>query len=100
MKTCRHLALAAVLSLGAADVNAQTVYGSCPETSQFYQVSYEIGHRTSDLVCFQEALKREMEGNAPYECPLTAQYYQDAWISSHRSGDLVCFQMALQRELQ
>lgn len=39
---------------------AQTPYGSCPETAQHYQNEYERNLRTQDLVCFQHALGREL----------------------------------------
>lgn len=42
---------------------AQTPYGSCPETAQHYQSEYERNLRTQDLVCFQHALERELGAN-------------------------------------
>lgn len=84
----------------SGSVSAETVYGSCPSTAQSYQERYESGGRASDLVCYQEALMREMQGSSPYGCTLTAQHYQEAYTSKGRSSDLVCYQNALLREMQ
>lgn len=80
--------------------NAQTAYGSCSERAQVYQERYETSGRSSDLVCYQAALEREMSNSSSYLCPLTSQHYQTAYETNGRSNDLICFQNALQRELQ
>ena len=79
---------------------SQTPYGSCPLRAQIYQERYESGLQSSDLVCFQKALEREMSNSAGFPCPKSSQYYQSAYERDLRSSDLVCFQNALTRELR
>lgn len=75
-------------------------YGSCPERAQAYQERYERSQRSQDLVCYQKALERELNGQNGYSCPNSSQHYQNAYRRNQRSSDLVCFQKALERELQ
>ncbi len=100
----RTIAACAIMLVGPAlPAAAQTAYGSCPERAEAYQNRYESSGRSSDLVCFQKALEREMSGDGPanaYSCPGTAQSYQDRYESGGRSSDLVCFQTALEREMR
>ena len=81
-------------------INAQTAYGSCPQRAQYYQQRYESSLQSSDLVCFQAALEREMSNSASFSCPRTSQEYQTAYEKNLMSNDLVCFQKALERELR
>ncbi len=79
---------------------AQTPYGSCPLRAQVYQERYESSGRSSDLVCFQKALERELTSSRGFLCPNSSQSYQTAYERYGRSNDLVCFQQALERELR
>ena len=88
------------LSLTGQVYAQKTPYGNCPERAQLYQERYERSQRSQDLVCYQKALERELNGNNNYSCPHSSQYYQTAYESKQRSSDLVCFQKALERELR
>jgi hypothetical protein len=79
---------------------AETPYGSCPERAQTYQDRYNKSMRSSDLVCFQKALQRELGDSSGFSCPGSSQSYQEAYERTMNSSDLVCFQQALQRELK
>ena len=79
---------------------AQTPYGSCPDRAQTYQELYERSHQSRDLVCYQKALQRELNGQQRYNCSANAQYYQTAYQRNQRSSDLICYQQALERELR
>jgi hypothetical protein len=95
------LTFAAAISCGPAV--AQTAYGSCPERAETYQQRYLSNGRTSDLVCMQHALERELGGSGPasaYNCPRTSQHYQDRYMETGNTSDLVCMQEALERELR
>lgn len=72
---------------------------SCPETSQTYQDRYERSFRTSDLVCMQRALERELSGQSVYSCNQTSQFYQERYERTGRNSDLVCMQEVLGEEL-
>lgn len=89
-----------VALLSASSALAQTPYGSCPQSPQYYQERYESDGQASDMVCYQKALERDMNDNSDYSCPSTAQHYQTAYESDGRSEDLICYQKALERELQ
>ncbi len=89
-----------VLALAGQAYAQKTPYGSCPERAQVYQERYERSQRSQDLVCYQKALERELNGQSSYSCPNSSQYYQTAYERNQRSSDLVCFQKALERELQ
>ena len=78
----------------------KTPYGNCPERAQTYQERYEKSQRSQDLVCYQKALERELNGKNSYSCAYSSQYYQTAYERNQRSSDLVCFQKALEREFQ
>ena len=81
---------------------AQTVYGSCPERSDVYKDRFEQSGKSSDLVCMQHALERELSGqDSPdvYNCPRTSEFYQKRFESLGQNSDLVCMQTALEREL-
>ena len=79
---------------------AATPYGDCLERAQVYQSRFEADGRSSDLVCYQKALERELGGNEKFNCPRSAQFYQTQFESSGQSSDLVCYQQALERELR
>lgn len=81
-------------------MSQSTPYGSCPDRAETYQKRYESTGRSSDLVCYQKALERELGGSQKFSCPHSAQYYQTAYESSGNSSDLVCYQQALERELR
>jgi hypothetical protein len=93
-----------LLSLSIAAISipslAQTPYGSCPERAQTYQERYERNGQAKDLVCYQNAIEREMFDSSTFACPRSAQHYQTAFETYGRSNDLICFQNALQREMQ
>lgn len=50
--------------LGDGVAFAQTPYGSCAMTAQYYQDQYQSGGRVADMVCFQTALQRELKGDS------------------------------------
>jgi hypothetical protein len=79
---------------------AETPYGSCPDRAQTYQDRYSQSMRSSDLVCYQKALQRELGDSSAFSCPGSSQSYQEAYERIQNSNDLVCFQQALQRELK
>ena len=81
-------------------IEAQTPYGSCSETAQYYQEQYERDGQVKDMVCMQKALEREMTNGPNYSCGESAQYYQTAYEKYGRVSDLVCMQEALEREMQ
>ena len=89
-----------VLTIASQAYAQKTPYGSCPERAQAYQERYERSQRSQDLVCYQKALERELNGQNGYSCPNSSQHYQNAYERNQRSSDLVCFQKALERELQ
>ena len=86
------------VSIGGA-AYSQTAYGDCPLRAQVYQENYESSGRSSDLVCYQHALEREMSNSGGFSCPNNSQSYQTAYENSGRSNDLICFQNALMREM-
>lgn len=45
--------------VGIGPAVAQTPYGDCSNTAQYYQGRYQQRGQASDLVCFRHALKRE-----------------------------------------
>lgn len=90
------LLLAGFSSVAAAQ---NTPYGSCPERAETYQKRFEATGRSSDLVCMEKALERELSGSRRFNCPNSAEYYQTAYERHGNSSDLVCFQQALEREL-
>lgn len=93
--------LALMLAFISITVAAQdTPYGSCPDRADIYQKRYLSTMQAQDLVCYQKALEREMNGTQKFNCPYSAQYYQTAYLSSMSASDLVCYQQALERELQ
>jgi hypothetical protein len=71
---------------------------SCPERAQVYQERYATSLNSSDLICYQQALEREMSGGQKFSCPNSAKFYEEAYIKSTNSSDLVCYQQALERE--
>ena len=89
-----------VLTIASQAYAQKTPNGSCPERAQAYQERYERSQRSQDLVCYQKALERELNGQNGYSCPNSSQHYQNAYERNQRSSDLVCFQKALERELQ
>jgi hypothetical protein len=96
-----NMFIATLIMVSAPQItHGQTAYGSCSGRSQSYQEAYEQSQRVQDLVCMQEALKREMNSGPSYSCGQTAQYYQSAYERSQRTSDLVCMQEALKRELR
>jgi hypothetical protein len=96
----RHIVITMIAVAVSSHAWAQTPYGNCPDHAQTYQERYERSHQSSDLVCYQKALKRELSGQQRYSCPSSAQYYQTAYERDQRSSDLVCYQQALSRELK
>ncbi|GAB2836728.1 hypothetical protein GCM10027276_44250 [Comamonas piscis] len=86
--------------IGSQAFAQKTPYGSCPERAQVYQDRYERYLRSQDLVCFQKALERELNGENSDKCPNSSQSYQTAYERDQRSSDLVCFQKSLERELK
>ena len=42
------------------DLNDPSRY-SCPSSTQYYQTQYEQHGRSSDLVCMQKALEKELQ---------------------------------------
>lgn len=100
-KVKHHALLVGLIMLFSAPGSAQdTPYGSCSQRAEVYQARYESTGQSSDLVCFQKALEREMSGSKKFDCPLTAQHYQTAYEQGGNSSDLVCYQQALERELR
>ena len=99
MKKSLHGAAVLFLISSVAPAFAQTAYGSCPLAAETYQERYERNLRSSDLVCFQHALERELLNSSGASCPRNSQYYQTQYENSLRASDLVCFQAALEREL-
>src|SRR3989338_9810369 len=77
----------------------QTPYGDCTEASVYYQNRYESTGQSSDLVCYQKSLERELSGSQKFSCPNSSQSYQTAYERTGRSSDLVCYQQKLQEEL-
>lgn len=98
MKRCFIVALLVAVSAGSHA--ADTPYGSCPERAQTYQDRYNQTMRSSDLVCYQKALERELGDSSGFSCPGSSQSYQERYERTQNSSDLVCFQQALQRELK
>lgn len=98
------LAVGGFISVFSSSAMAQsTPYGNCPERAEHYQKLYESGGQTSNLVCMQKALEREMSGNAvssAYDCPLSSQHYQTKYETLGGVSDLVCMQTALEREMR
>ena len=97
------LSVFVISGLGCGPALAQTAYGTCPLRAEVYQQRYLSNGRTSDLVCMQEALERELGGSGPasaYDCPRTSQHYQDSYLATGNASDLVCMQEALERELR
>ena len=97
-----HRLVSAILlaALCPVAIAQDTPYGTCPLRAETYQKQYESAGQSSDLVCFQKALEREMSGAQKFSCPQTAQYYQTAYERDGNSSDLVCYQQALERELR
>ncbi|TNY27001.1 hypothetical protein BV497_05540 [Fulvimonas soli] len=81
------------------DATQTTPYGNCPQRAEVYQKRYESLNQSSDLVCYQKALERELSDEQSFSCPLSAQYYQTAYERNLNASDLVCYQQALEREL-
>lgn len=93
-------ALVLVAAAQTSPSHAQTPYGSCGQTAQYYQERYESSGQVSDMVCMQKALEREMSSGPSYSCGKSAQAYQTAYETTGRTSDLVCMQEALKREMQ
>lgn len=98
MKSIYLLLLVAAAS--GSVVAQDTPYGSCSDRAETYQHRYERTGQSSDLVCYQKALEREMSGTQRFNCPYSAQHYQTAYETTGGSSDLVCYQQALERELR
>jgi hypothetical protein len=87
-------------AIAPSAVGQTTPYGSCSQRAEVYQKRYESSGKSSDLVCYQKALEREMSGAQRFSCPRSAQQYQTAYERDGNSSDLVCYQQALERELR
>ncbi len=57
----------------------ETPYGSCSHRAEVYQRRYEASSQSSDLVCYQKALLRELRSSQKFDCPRSAQHYQTAY---------------------
>lgn len=100
MKVHRLVSLLMLVGVPLVAAAQDTPYGSCPLRAETYQARYESDGQSSDLVCFQKALEREMSGEQKFNCPRSAQHYQTAYEQDGNSSDLVCYQQALERELR
>lgn len=97
----KHICIALLLAVATTVAIAQaTPYGSCSGRAETYQKRYESTGQSSDLVCYQKALERELGGSQKFSCPQSAQHYQTAYGRSGNSSDLVCYRQALERELR
>lgn len=94
----------AMLTVHGVSAQQTTPYGECLESSQTYQDRYLSEGRSSDFVCFNVALERELLSSSiqpNYEllaCPKSSIFYNYRYQSSKSDEDQLCINAALERE--